>query len=74
MRADLLKLFGDRNIEIKHATEAEVDKSVAVFVKNFEKRYTVVSKNRTKWWLIASLLLTLVGFAIAWLLILRFNF
>ena len=70
-RSDLLKFFGDRNIQIKHDTEAEVDKSVAIFVKNFENRFTFVSKGRAKWWLVASILFALVGFAIAWLLILR---
>lgn len=73
-RSDLLKFFGDSNIQIKHNTEAEVDKSVSVFVKNFENRFTFVSKSRTKWWLVASILFALVGFAIAWLLILRVNF
>ena len=73
-RSDLLKLFGDRNIEIRHNTEAEVDKSVSAFVQNFEKRFTFVSKKRTHLWLFVSVLSVLIGFAIAWFLILRVNF
>jgi CBS domain-containing protein len=73
-RSDLLRFFGDNKIEIKHSTEAEIDKSVSVFVENFENRFTFVSKKRTKLWLFVSLLSILIGFAIAWLLILRVNF
>jgi len=72
-RSDLLKFFGDSSINIKHNTEAEIDKSVATFVQNFDKRFTFVSKTRTRWWIMASVFFTLVGFAIAWFLILRVN-
>ncbi len=72
-RSDLLKFFDDRKIVIKRDSEAEIDKSVSAFVQNFDKRFIFVSKNRTHWWLVASILFAVVGFAIAWLLILRIN-
>ena len=49
--------------------EAKVDE----FINDFESRFLIVSKMRTKTWLLAALGFAVVGFAIAWFLILRFN-
>ena len=44
------------------------------FISNFEGKFVLVTKGRTRLWLVASILFALVGFMIAWFLILRINF
>jgi|SRR3989344_5320572 len=73
-RSDMVKFLGDQTLDLsKDMSEAEIDKNVDRFIKNFENRFVLVTKNRTKLWLVASILFGLVGFAVAWFLILRVN-
>ncbi len=69
--SDLIKLYGVRTKDILQ--EKQVDKKVDEFIKKFEKNFVVVSRFRVSTWFIASLLFTIVGFAIAMFFILRIN-
>lgn len=67
-RHDLLKFFGDPEIENPGGNiEGIVDK----FLNNYNNKFVLVEKNRTRLWLLASILFSIVGFLIAWFLILR---
>lgn len=79
-RYDILKFFVGPNILQQHMDEEKEpgknpgqEGDVENFIKDFESRFLVVSKNRTRVWLWVALTFGLVGFAIAWFLILRFN-
>ncbi len=70
-RYDLVKLFGTPSIDYKD-TRA-IDKNVNRFLGDFEHRFVLVSKFRTRYWLIASLFFAIVGFIIAFALMLRIS-
>ncbi len=70
-RHDLLKFLGDPAME--PLPDDNVDKQVDQFLNNYENKFTLVSKVRTRWWLIASVLFAVAGFIIAFALILRFK-
>lgn len=72
-RFDLVRMFVDekshQNVKV---SEPEIlDKRVDGFIDNFEKRFVFVSRTRTKLWLIVSFLFAVVGFIIAFAIILR---
>jgi CBS domain-containing protein len=74
-RHDLLKFLGDGDLGNLYPRPGHtVDEQANEFVKNLEHRFVLVSKTRTHWWLIVSVLFAVIGFSIAWLLILRINF
>lgn len=74
-RADLTKLFEFPDLHVTDKqNEREVDKNINRFLNSFEKQFIFVSKSRTYLWLIASILFMIVGFIIAWALILRITF
>ncbi len=73
-RHDVLKFLGDGDLRNVYPRPGQsIDEQANDFVKNLEHRFVLVSKTRTHWWLIASVLFAVVGFAVAWLLILRVN-
>lgn len=76
-RFDIVKLFhtsphmselGD--VAIEHDTAKE-NPAVENMFADLQKNFVVVSKGRTKWWPVASILFAIVGFIIAFALILR---
>ena len=74
-RSDILKFMGDKKLDFADGDDPQIiDKNIDRFVKNFENRFVLVSKARNRLWLVVSILFAVVGFAIAWLLILRINF
>jgi len=74
-RHDVLKFLGDGDIRNVYPRPGQtIDQQANDFIKNLENRFVLVSKSRTRWWLIASILFAVIGFSIAWLLILRVNF
>ena len=73
-RHDLLKFLGDPSLHVESGSGGEVDKSIDKFLDNYQNKFVLVSKSRTRFWFIASILFAVAGFAIAWLLILRVNF
>jgi CBS domain-containing protein len=74
-RHDVLKFLADGDVRNMYPRPGQnIDEQADQFVKNLEHRFVLVSKSRAHWWLIASVLCAMIGFAIAWLLILRVNF
>ena len=73
-RYDIIRLYtGSMGAAKTISHEKSVDKKVSAFVKQFGNHFVVVSRFRTKFWLIASILFVIVGFAIAFFLNLRFD-
>lgn len=73
-RFDLIKLFagGETHRKNEIAEPENLDKSVESFLNHFEKRFVLVSKTRAKYfWPIVGLSFVVVGFIIAFALILR---
>ena len=72
-RSDLIKFF--HVPDIKNQPEGigqrDIDKEVVLFMKSLEDQFTLVSKFRVKFWLVASIAFALVGFIIAWAMIIR---
>jgi len=72
-RFDLVRFFADETtgkiVEVDH--DQISDQKVENFVNNFEKRFVLVSKTRTRFWLLISLSFALVGFIVAFAIILR---
>jgi CBS domain-containing protein len=69
--SDLTKFYG---VSLKSANrEREIDRSVDAFMQNFEKQFVLVTKFRTKTWLLVSLLFAIVGFIIATALVIRIS-
>lgn len=73
-RSDMLKFMGGPNLNLSTGTdEKAIDQNVDKFISHFQNRFILVTKARMRWWLVASILFALVGFMIAWFLILRVN-
>jgi len=73
-RYDLIRLYtGSMATAVTISNEASVDKRMDLFMKHFERSFVVVSKFRTRFWLLASFLFIVVGFIIAMMLIIRFE-
>lgn len=72
-RFDLIRLLADershREVEIKKTEH--LDKKVDIFVDDFEKRFTLVSKNRVKLWPYIALSFAIVGFIVAFAIMIR---
>ena len=74
-RSDILKFLGDRNVSLEsEADQKEIDQNVKKFIDNFRGKFILVSKFRTRFWIIASVLFAILGFIIAWALVLNINF
>lgn len=75
-RYDLNKFFGTSSaffLNGESIKSRDIDKNVNSFLDNFERQFTFVSKTRTRLWLLASILFAMVGYFIAWAMILRFD-
>ncbi|MBX4190363.1 CBS domain-containing protein [Candidatus Parcubacteria bacterium] len=72
-RSDMLKFFGnnDKLTFSSNPSQEEIQGNVNEFLKNFEQNFVLVGRSRTRLWFLVSILFLLVGFAIAWFLILR---
>lgn len=72
-RFDLLRFFADQNLSNKVEMDKPeiLDRKVEDFIGNFENRFVLVSKGRTRFWPIISALFAIVGFIIAFAIILR---
>lgn len=76
-RYDIIKLYAGGEITNMHhpkTSERNLDARVDQFIDSFEKEFIMVSKFRTKFWFIISLLFLIVGFILAFSLILRIGF
>ncbi|KKT28025.1 MAG: CBS domain containing membrane protein [Candidatus Yanofskybacteria bacterium GW2011_GWA1_44_21] len=73
-RHDVVKFMGEQNIDSRKLQEQlRIEEIINNFLNNFDKKFILVSKARVKIWLVASILFAMVGFAIAWIQILRIN-
>ncbi len=73
-RSDMLKFFDSSELKLKeNMNQQEVQQNIKIFLNNFEKNFILVGKGRTKMWLVTSILFSIVGFIIAWMMILRIN-
>jgi CBS domain-containing protein len=73
---DIIKMFaGPRTISASSSAEASdrsLDHDVDAFLSDFEKKFLFVAKNTTRYWLFYSILFAIVGFVIAFALIVQF--
>lgn len=69
-RSDMIRFLGDVNLNVEEPTD-NLEKNIDGFLKNFESQFILVKKSRAKFWIVASILFAIVGFIIAWALILR---
>lgn len=74
-RFDIVKLWGQAGgVQDAHTvSHGSQRKEAEEFLDQFNKRFVVVSKARTRWWLLASMFFAAVGFIIAFALILRLS-
>lgn len=73
-RFDLIKMFGVPAADVStpaSANPSQMDASMGKFLNNFEKNFILVSKTRTSHWWIYSLIFAIVGFLIAFAVILK---
>lgn len=70
-RHDLLKFLGDPSFQ--RTPNTNVDKQIDSFLNNYENKFELVSKFRARLWLIASVLFAIVGFVVAFALIIRIH-
>ncbi|MBI4053721.1 MAG: CBS domain-containing protein [Candidatus Doudnabacteria bacterium] len=74
-RYDLLKLYSAPSLNLDRETgKRDLDENVNRFVDDFGKHFLFVSRARTRYWLAASIIFLLIGFVIAFALILRVSF
>lgn len=71
-RHDLVKLLAGPSQDTGSKSTKSIDAQINDFVSQFEKRFAVTTKTRAKHWLIFSILFSVIGFFIAFALILRF--
>ncbi len=74
-RRDLIKTFGNYSIRFEDARPKEraVDVNVNKFIRGFERKFIVVSRFRTRTWILFSAMFFLIGFLVAFALIVRIN-
>lgn len=74
-RRDLIKTFGNYSIRFadEQTKERKVDVNVNKFLQGFERKFIVVSRFRTRTWILFSAMFFLIGFLVAFALIVRIN-
>ena len=71
-RYDIVKMFSAPSAAaVTGETDRSLDRKVSVFVSDLDKQFFLVSKTRTHYWLLWSLLFAIVGFIVAFALIIR---
>lgn len=70
--SDLAKFYGFSTRHVSN--EKNLDKKIETFMNKFDENFVVVTKYRVSTWFLVSILFTVVGFAIAMMLILRVDF
>lgn len=73
-RYDIIKLFGSSPAVHKNQKNSRMmDRNVNKFLSDFERNFLFVSRFRASHWFLISVIFVLIGFAIAFLLIIRIN-
>lgn len=71
-RRDIIKLLGSKSTHAHEKTDDRLmDEKVNQFLTEFESHFVLVSKTRTRYWLIFSVIFAIIGFVIAFALIVR---
>ncbi len=72
-RFDLIRFFADYSGagEVEAGKPEVLDEKVSGFIDDFEKRFVLVSKGRARFWPVVSLLFAIIGFIVAFAIILR---
>lgn len=71
-RYDLVKLLGGFQTALSEPySERKLDKNINNFLSHFERQFVLVNRTRTHYWFVASILFAILGFIIAFLLILK---
>lgn len=71
-RHDIIRFTASPSVSYtSNDTEREIDKNINKFLKDFDNKFIFISRARTKFWLIISLFFALIGFIIAFAIILR---
>lgn len=71
-RHDLVKFIVGPSQPVQDRALKPIDIQVKDFIEQFEKRFTITTKTRVRHWLMFSVLFSVVGFIIAFAIILRF--
>ena len=70
----MLKFLGEREVDANLVPDQrQIEQSMNNFLSNFYKRFMLVSKRRVRLWIVASIFFSIVGFCVAFLIILRIN-
>ena len=70
----MLKFLGEREVDANLVSDQrQIEQSMNNFLSNFYKRFMLVSKRRVRLWIVASIFFSIVGFCVAFLIILRIN-
>lgn len=73
-RYDIVRFFAGPDTfhaDIEPASEDLDDPKLSAFVRNFERRFVLVSKARARLWFLVGMLFAILGFVVAWAWILR---
>lgn len=70
---DVLKYFCDNVRPLRRQPDMTIE-SYKNVLDTLEDKFVIISRQRTRYWLVASVLFLAVGFAIAFMLVLRINF
>lgn len=70
----MLRFLGEREIDANLVSDQrQIEQSMNNFLSNFYKRFMLVSKRRVRLWIVVSIFFSIVGFCVAFLIILRIN-
>lgn len=73
-RHDIIKMFGAPSVTMREGdADPALDRNVNAFLSDFQKQFLFVSRTRTHYWLLFSILFALIGFLIAFALIVQFG-
>lgn len=73
-RHDIIKMFGSSSAVVdEKEMGGSIDRNVNAFIADFEKQFLLVSRTRTRYWLLWSIFFIMIGFLIAFALIVRFG-
>lgn len=73
-RYDIVKFFRQSSSSpLEFKNHRRVDHKINIFLKNFERNFLFVSKLRTHYWFIFSLIFAFFGFAVAFLMIIQIS-
>ncbi len=74
-RYDVVKFIGAPSVRLSHApTERELDANIDTFLNDFESRFILVDKVRTRLWFFTSIAFFIIGFLVSAAFLIRISF